>query len=224
MSGTNDTNNIDNVVEAAKMAEKAKQTMNQVSGAMPAEAKSAIQSAKEHIWDSDELRSLSMFFGIGESNTFSIAINPTILCPRLKNNLFFFYLNYILLTAIVFCVILLATVLNPTSLIMLGALGLGWFVVLQATSEGSATMGPIEVSRKVACGIMVIISLFVAFFLVKDIFFVTIGSGVCLSFVHALLRDATPHYEQMKSKTTSKALVQDLHDCETEEPYVHINP
>jgi hypothetical protein len=71
--------------------------MGTVSNAIPDEAKSYMQSAKEKLFDSDKLRPPSVFFGIGEEGAFSISLNPSVLCPRLKNNLFFYYLNYILL-------------------------------------------------------------------------------------------------------------------------------
>eukprot|EP00522_Entomoneis_paludosa_P011372 CAMPEP_0172448812 /NCGR_PEP_ID=MMETSP1065-20121228/7748_1 /TAXON_ID=265537 /ORGANISM="Amphiprora paludosa, Strain CCMP125" /LENGTH=225 /DNA_ID=CAMNT_0013200401 /DNA_START=17 /DNA_END=694 /DNA_ORIENTATION=- len=216
-SKNNGSANVDDVMEAAKMAQQAKQAMGQVNDAIPDQAKSALQSAKERIFDSDQLRSLTVFCGFGEGGSaFSVALNPTVLCPRLKNNLVFFYLNYILVTAIVFCIVLLATMLNPVSLIFLVALAFGWFVVLRATADGSTQVGPLTITRKVASGIMVVISVILAFFLVKDIFFVTMGSGAALSLLHAFFRDASQHYNTADSSTQSPLV--DGEDADYEKP------
>ena len=94
-----------------------------------------MRSAKEKILDSDNLRPFSVFVGIGEPSSFNVTLNPTVLCPRLKHNLFFFYLNYILLATVVFVITLLATMLNPLTLIVVVALAAAWFVVIKATTE-----------------------------------------------------------------------------------------
>jgi len=162
-----------------------------VSEAIPEEAKSYMRTAKEKILDSDNLRSFSEFTGIGEPNSsFNVTLNPTVLCPRLKHNFFFFYLNYILLAAVIFVITLLATMLNPLTLIVIVALAAAWFVIIKATTE-DLKFGPLTITRKTASFLMMIISGIVAFFTVKDTFFVTLGTGSALSLIHAIFRDSS---------------------------------
>jgi len=149
-----------------------------------------MRSAKEKILDSDNLRPFSVFVGIGEPSSFNVTLNPTVLCPRLKHNLFFFYLNYILLAAVVFVITLLATMLNPLTLIVVVALAAAWFVVIKATTE-DVKFGCFTITRKNASLAMMIISGIVAFFTVKDTFFVTLGTGSALSLIHAIFRDSS---------------------------------
>ena len=68
---------------------------------------------KNKILDNDKLRSFSSFVGKGEQSAFSFTVQPGILCPILKKNILCFYLNYILIAAIVMVITLLATIL-PT--------------------------------------------------------------------------------------------------------------
>ena len=174
----------------SKYSKSANQAANKVSEAIPEEAKSYMRSAKEKILDSDNLRPFSVFVGIGEPSSFNVTLNPTVLCPRLKHNLFFFYLNYILLAAVVFVITLLATMLNPLTLIVVVALAAAWFVVIKATTE-DVKFGCFTITRKNASLAMMIISGIVAFFTVKDTFFVTLGTGSALSLIHAIFRDSS---------------------------------
>lgn len=184
---------------------QANQAMTQVSAAIPQEAKNYMKTAKEKILDSDKLRSFSVFFGIGEDGAYSIALNPTVLCPRLKHNILFFYLNYILLAAVVFAITLLATMLNPMTLVILAVLAAAWFVVIRSTSEGSVKIIGITISRKTASLIMMIVSGIVGFFMVKDIFFITLGSSAGLALIHAFFRDASNHRLDETGNTTAAA-------------------
>lgn len=202
------TQNANNVVEMAQVVNQANQAMTKVSAAIPQEAKNYMKTAKEKILDSDKLRSFSVFFGIGEDSAYSVALSPTILCPRLKHNILFFYLNYILLAAVVFAITLLATMLNPMTLVILAALAAAWFVVIRATSEGSVTIIGITISRKTASLIMMIISGIVGFFMVKDIFFITLGSSAGIALIHAVFRDASNHrLDETSSNATAAASV-----------------
>jgi len=185
--------------------------MSKVSEAIPQEAKNYMKSAKEKILDSDKLRSFSVFFGIGEDRAYSIALNPAVLCPRLKHNLLFFYLNYILLAAVVFAITLLATMLNPKTLVILAILAAAWFVVIRSTSENSSTkVVGITITRKTASLIMMIISGIVAFFMVKDIFFITLGSSAGLAVIHAFFRDASNHKLDETTGNSSAPLQQEM--------------
>ena len=53
---------------------------------------------------------------------------------RIRHNLIFFHLNYVLVTAVLFCLTLL---ISPSAIIGIGLLGFAWMGVIRATSEGS---------------------------------------------------------------------------------------
>ena len=165
----------------------------QVSSSIPQEAKNILQSAKTNVLDNDKLRSLSVFFGIGEASAYSLILMPTKLCQRLWQNVTFFYLNYILLTAIVFAVSLLAFLMSPKTLIILVCLALAWFAMLRVTKEDGVKVLGLTITRKEGSAIMMIISGIVGFFAFQNVFVVSIGSSVFLALVHALARDASEH-------------------------------
>ena len=182
-------------------SDQANKAMNAVSGAIPDEAKSYMRQAKEKILDSDKLRSFSDFFGFREQGAFNVALNPAVLCPRIKDNIVFFYLNYILLAAVIFLITLLATMINPQTIVMFICLAAAWFVVMRATAEDKK-FGPITITRKNATFLMMIITGIVAFFVVKDIFFITLGSGSAFSLIHAIFRNGTKEKIDALSSST----------------------
>lgn len=201
----------DAISQFQSCSDQANKAMNAVSGAIPDEAKSYMRQAKEKILDSDKLRSFSDFFGFGEQGAFNVVLNPTVLCPRIKDNIVFFYLNYILLAAVIFLITLLATMINPSTIAMFICLAVAWFIVMKATAEDKK-FGPITITRKNATFLMMIISGIVAFFVVKDIFFITLGSGSAFSLIHAIFRNGT--------KEKIDALSSSAVPNETEMPHV----
>jgi hypothetical protein len=178
--------------EIAENAKKANDLASTVSASIPQEAKNFMQSAREKVLDNDKLRSFSAFFGIGDESSFSIQLSPTKLCPKLKDNLVFFYLNYILLTAVVFAISLLAFLMSPQTLTILAILAVVWYVVLKATEDGFKVLG-CTITRKETSAIMMIISGVTAFYFFQSVFWVSLGSSSVLAFVHALTRDAVEH-------------------------------
>lgn len=187
--------------EAAQMAQtvnQANNAYNTVSAAIPQGTKDFMQTAKDTIFDNDKLRSFSAFFGIGEEGNFTFTADPATLCTRLKTNVLFFYLNYILMAAVILVITLFATIITPTKLITAALLICAWVIVLKATSSGefSAFDGKLSISRKVATTITMVVTGIVLFFLVKGVLYITFGSSLFLAFFHATLRDATRYYEE----------------------------
>lgn len=182
--------------------QKANKVVNQVSSSLPEGAKNFIQNAKERVFDSDKLRSFSVFFGIGEQRSFNIVLRPTNLLPRLKNNVLFFYLNYIILTFLVFLLSLLVFVLNPTTMIILAVLAVAWFVALKATTSDGFQVCGFTVTRKEVSALMIIISGVVAYFTFESVFWASLGSSSFLALLHAWLRDAAEH--QMDNMITAE--------------------
>jgi len=188
------------MVEMASTAQKANNVVNQVSSAIPKEAKDFMKSAKEKVFDSDKLRSVSVFFGFGDKTPYDFVLAPSKLLNRLKNNTVFFYLNYILLTAVVLALTLFATLMTPKTLIILGILGVVWFSVLKATtSEGFKVLG-ITFTRKEVSAIMMILTGAVAFYFFESIFFVSICSSFVLALAHAWTRNAEEHLTAENNK------------------------
>ena len=89
--------------------------------------------AKQKIFNRQNLRSPTVFFGIGEEQAFYVEKVPSLLTERIKHNLSFFYLNYVMVTTLLFCLTLL---ISPSAIIGIGLLGFAWLAVIRATSEG----------------------------------------------------------------------------------------
>jgi hypothetical protein len=86
------------------------------------------------MFNREHLRSIGVYFGIGEERPFYVERTPSLLVSRLRHNVTFFYLNYMLLTAILFCLTLL---ISPSAIIGIGLLGLAWVWVIRASQSGS---------------------------------------------------------------------------------------
>ena len=94
---------------------------------MLSSASSKVQFRREH------LRSVTIFFGIGEEKPFYLEKNPSLLVPRLKHNVGFFYLNYSILTCILF---MLTVLVSPSALIGMALLAFAWMSVIKSTESG----------------------------------------------------------------------------------------
>ena len=99
-------------------------------------------------------------------------------------------MNYIFLTSLLFC---LTLIISPSAIIGIGLLGFAWLGFIRATSEGSLTLGPITIQQKQASIGMTALSGIVLFYLLRHIFWWTVGSSGCLVGIHAFLRDASLH-------------------------------
>ena len=81
------------------------------------------QSASQ-LFSRDNLRSFSAVLGTGEDHAFGcLVLPPSALVARLRHNATFFYLNYMVLTAALFCVNVL---LKPSAWIGIGVLAVAW--------------------------------------------------------------------------------------------------
>lgn len=112
----------------------ASQAMSNFSARIPDSTKDYISSTTGQLFSRDQLRTISVCFGIGEERPFYIEKNPALIAERVKHNLQFFYLNYLLLTAVLFCLTLLT---SPLAIIGIGLLGALWMYVIKASQSGS---------------------------------------------------------------------------------------
>lgn len=166
------------------------EVISSVSASIPQGTKDYITVAKSKFFNRDQLRSITVFFGIGEEKAFYIEKVPSLIVERLRHNVMFFYLNYILLTTVLFC---LTLVISPGAIIGIGLLGFAWLAVIRATAEGPIKLGPVSITQKQATICMAVISGFILLHLLSNVFWWTIGSSGCLTGFHAFLRDASMH-------------------------------
>lgn len=166
------------------------EVLSSVTASIPQGTKDYLTQAKSKFFNRDHLRPISVFFGIGEEKPFYIEKVPSLIIERLRHNIYFFYLNYILLTAVLFC---LTLVISPGAIIGIGLLGFAWLAVIRATAEGSTKIGPVTVTQKQASIAMTIVSGFILMHVLRHIFWWTIGSSGIIVGVHAFMRDASMH-------------------------------
>lgn len=112
----------------------AKDALANAQSNLPQGTQDTLTLAKQRIFNRQNLRSPTVFFGIGEEQPFYVEKVPSLLTERLRHNLKFFYLNYAAVTMFLFCLTLL---ISPSAIIGMGLLGFAWMAVIRATSEGS---------------------------------------------------------------------------------------
>lgn len=86
----------------------------------------------------EHIRGPAVYFGIGEERPFYLEKTPSLLMERLRHNFTFFYLNYMLVTAVLFCLTLL---ISPSAIIGIGLLALTWMWLIKASQDGSLHLG-----------------------------------------------------------------------------------
>lgn len=91
-----------------------------------------------NLFKRDHLRGPAVFFGIGEERSFYVEKIPSLLMERIRHNLTFFYLNYLALTATLFCLTLL---ISPSSIFGIAILGGIWFCLIRASQDGALKIG-----------------------------------------------------------------------------------
>ena len=112
----------------------AKDALANAQSNLPQGTQDTLSLAKSKIFNRQNLRSPTIFFGIGEEQPFYVEKVPSLITERVKHNLSFFYLNYAGVTAVLFCLTLL---ISPSAIIGIGLLGMAWMAIIRATSEGS---------------------------------------------------------------------------------------
>ena len=115
--------------------------MGRVSASIPESTKSMVGSMfkKEHF------RGPSVFFGIGEERPFYVEKTPSLLAERLRHNVTFFYLNYMVATGILFCLTLLV---SPSAIIGIALLAGAWMWLIRASQEGTLRIASKWIPRK----------------------------------------------------------------------------
>jgi len=171
----------------------AKDVIATASSNLPQGTQDTISLAKQKIFNRQNLRSPTVFFGIGEEQPFYVEKVPSLIAERARHNLSFFYLNYVGVTTILFCLTLL---ISPMTIIGMGLLGGAWMVVIRATNEGSVQIKGITITQKQASIAMGGISVLTLIYLLSHIFWMTLFTSGFLSGIHMLLRDASMHKDE----------------------------
>lgn len=167
--------------------------IGRVSASIPQGTKDSLMNASNNLFNRQHLRSITVFFGMGEERPFYVEKSPVLLTARLRHNVKFFYLNYMIVFAILF---ILTMITSFSTMIGLVCLGGAWLYVIKASDGGTLKLGAIQISQKIATLGMSGVSVLVLFWLLSNIFWWTIGSGGFLCTVHGVLRDASMHQDE----------------------------
>lgn len=184
---------------------KGQEVLTSVSSSIPESTKEYLNNAKAKLFNTAYIRSPKVFFGIGEDKPFFYESEMSLLGSRLKHNFSYFYLNYFIMTAILF---VLTLFISPGALIGIGLLGIAWASVIKATQSGSMKLGAIEISQKQASIVMSGISVVVLFYILSHVFWWTLATSGFFVGAHAVFRDASMHKdEEDKVQMTGDVLI-----------------
>ena len=115
----------------------ASEAVSRMAANIPAGTQEFIAVTSQQLFSRQKLRSVTIVFGVGEERPFYIEKMPTLLIARLKHNFQFFFLNYLVLTGVLFFLTMLT---SPSALIGLGLLAALWMYVVRQTQSGSMSV------------------------------------------------------------------------------------
>jgi len=170
----------------------ANDAVSKFSASIPDSTKNYISETTGQLFSRERLRTVSVCFGIGEERAFYVEKNPSLLIARIKHNIQFFYLNYLLLSALFFVLTLFVT---PSAIIGIALLGAAWAYIIRATQNGSLKIGTFAVSQSQATIVMGVISSFVMIWILSGVFWWALFSSGFLTITHATFRDASMHQD-----------------------------
>lgn len=170
----------------------ASEAMSRVTASIPLGTQEYLSSTSQQLFNRQKLRSISVVFGIGEERPFYIEKAPSLLVARLKHNFQFFFLNYMVLTALLFCLTMLT---SPLALMGLGLLAALWMYVIRQTQSGSMVLYGVAISQKNATIALSIFSSIALIWLLSSVFWWTLFSSGFMLSIHAVLRDASMHQD-----------------------------
>eukprot|EP00581_Thalassiosira_minuscula_P008588 CAMPEP_0183705104 /NCGR_PEP_ID=MMETSP0737-20130205/2274_1 /TAXON_ID=385413 /ORGANISM="Thalassiosira miniscula, Strain CCMP1093" /LENGTH=243 /DNA_ID=CAMNT_0025932187 /DNA_START=35 /DNA_END=766 /DNA_ORIENTATION=+ len=196
----------------------AKDALANAQSNLPQGTQDTLAIAKDKVFNRKNLRTPTVFFGIGEEQPFYVEKVPSLITERVRHNLSFFYLNYAMMTAVLFCLTLL---ISPGAIIGIGLLGFAWMAVIRATGEGSMQIKGITISQKHASIAMSGVSVLVLIYLLSHIFWMTLATSGFLSGVHMLLRDASMHKDEEDKVVMQGDLSLDVGDVGEEASFLN---
>jgi len=170
----------------------ANEAVSKFSASIPESTKVYLAQTTGQLFSRERLKTATVCFGIGEERPFYVEKNPSLLIPRIKHNVQFFYLNYLVLSAIFFVLTLFVT---PSAIIGIALLGAAWAYIIRATQSGSLKIGSFAVSQTQATIVMGVISTVVMIWILSGVFWWALFSSGFLSLTHASFRDASMHQD-----------------------------
>lgn len=170
----------------------ASEAVSRMAANIPAGTQEYISVTSQQLFSRQKLRSVTIVFGVGEERPFYLEKIPTLLMARLKHNFQFFFLNYLVLTGVLFFLTMLT---SPSALIGLGLLAALWMYVVRQTQTGSMSVYGVSISQKNATMGLSIFSAIALFWLLSSVFWWTLFTSGMFMSVHAVLRDASMHQD-----------------------------
>jgi len=166
--------------------------MSNFSASIPDSTKDYISQTTGQLFSRERLRSISVCFGIGEERPFYVEKTPSLLIARIKHNARFFYLNYLVLLAVLFGLTLFVT---PSAILGIALLAAAWVYVVRTSQSGSLKLGSFTITQTQATIAMAIVTGFTLIWILSGVFWWALGSSGCLTVLHAALRDASMHQD-----------------------------
>jgi len=166
--------------------------MSKFSASIPDSTKDYLSQTTGQLFSRERLRSVSICFGIGEERPFYVEKTPSLLIARIKHNAQFFFLNYLVLLAVLFGLTLFVT---PKVIIEIAVLSVAWVYVIKASQSGQLKIGSFSVSQTQATVVMGGISAVTLIFILSAVFWWALFSSGFLAALHAALRDASMHQD-----------------------------
>jgi len=174
-------------------ASGANEAIARVSSSIPEGTKDYFNATSQQLFNRQHIRPLAVCFGFGEERPFYVEKTPSLLMERLRHNATFFYMNYLIMFAVMF---VLTLVIPPSAIIGIALLGFAWVYVIKASQNGQMKIGSFTIQQKQASIGMGIISIMVLLYLLSNVFWWTLFSGGFLLGIHASLRDASLHKDE----------------------------
>lgn len=116
----------------------ASRAVSDVYAQVPQGTKDYFTSTSQQLFNRQHLRAFSVVFGIGEERPFYVEKSPALLMERIRHNGSFFYMNYMVLTAILFTLTLLV---SPSAILGIGGLGFAWMYMIRSSTNGHIRIG-----------------------------------------------------------------------------------
>mmetsp|Transcript_14975 Transcript_14975/g.22109 ORF Transcript_14975/g.22109 Transcript_14975/m.22109 type:complete len:231 (-) Transcript_14975:109-801(-) len=167
--------------------------LNTVSSSIPQETKDFVSGARQRYLNPKHIRSPKVYVGLGEERPFYLEKSPSLLGSRVKHNFQYFYLNYIIIAAILFVMTLM---ISPTAIIGVVLVVGAWMFTLKATQSGSVTVRGITIPQQPILAALAIATFFAMSYILSSIFWWTLFSSAFCAGGHAILRDATMHRDE----------------------------
>ena len=169
------------------------QITSNISASLPDSFRARVSTASNRFFDPTNFRSPKIYLGVGEERAFYVETNPSLLLSRVKHNLSFFYLNYALITVILFALTLM---ISPSSLISIAVLALMWVYSMKITENGYLLFNRIHISNRQTVFFMSAVTIVCLLYVLSSVFWWTCFSSAFCIFGHGVGRDASMHKDQ----------------------------